>query len=112
VFATSVLLGVVTLLTLVPTIALITFFAGRLQPQWRKVHDLHGAMTTVIQENIAGVRVVKAFAKESAQVKQFRDKKEVFLGTLLDTVNYLATRVPFAQFVFGLGLPLALVLDG
>src|SRR5439155_1743903 len=63
-------------------------------------------------ENIAGVRVVKAFAKESAQVKKFRDKKEVFLGTLLDTVNYWAARVPFAQFVFGLGLPLALWIGG
>ena len=85
IFATSAALGVLTLLTLVPTIALIAFFAGKLQPQWRKVHDLHGAMTTVIQENIAGVRVVKAFAKESAEVKKFRDRKELFLGTLLDT---------------------------
>src|SRR5256885_7942304 len=112
IFATSAALGAVTLLTLVPTIALIALFASKLQPQWRKVHDLHGAMTTVIQENIAGVRVVKAFAKESAQVKKFRDKKEVFLGTLLDTVNYWAARVPFAQFIFGLGLPLALWIGG
>src|SRR6266550_222660 len=63
IFATSAALGFLTVLTLVPTIALIAYFAGKLQPQWRKVHDLHGAMTTVIQENIAGVRVVKAFAK-------------------------------------------------
>jgi ATP-binding cassette, subfamily B, multidrug efflux pump len=112
IFATSAVLGVLTLLTLVPTIALIAFFASKLQPQWRKVHDLHGAMTTVIQENIAGVRVVKAFAKESAEVKKFRDRKEMFLGTLLDTVNYWAARVPFAQFIFGLGLPLALWIGG
>src|SRR5256884_2032731 len=112
IFATSAALGAVTLLTLVPTIALIALFAARLQPQWRKVHDLHGAMTTVIQENIAGVRVVKAFARESAEVKKFRDKKEVFLGTLLDTVNYWAARVPFAQFIFGLGLPLVLWIGG
>src|SRR6266436_1651101 len=105
-------LGALTLGTMAPTIALIAYFAGKLQPQWRKVHDLHGAMTTVIQENIAGVRVVKAFAKESAEVKKFRDKKELFLGTLLDTVNYWAARVPFAQFIFGLGLPLALWIGG
>src|SRR5437667_1175435 len=112
IFAASAALGAVTLATMVPTIGLIAFFAARLQPQWRKVHDLHGAMTTVIQENIAGVRVVKAFARESAEVKKFRDKKEVFLGTLLDTVNYWAARVPFAQFIFGLGLPLALWIGG
>src|SRR5439155_8133064 len=59
-----------------------------------------------------GVRVVKAFAKESAEVKRCRDRKEMFLGTLLDTVNYWAARVPFAQFIFGLGLPLALWAGG
>src|SRR5216117_693595 len=112
IFATSAALGVLTLLTLVPTIALITFFASKLQPRWRKVHDLHGAMTTVIQENIAGVRVVKAFAKETAEIEKFRSRKELFLSTLLDTVNYWAARVPFAQFVFGLGLPLALWVGG
>ena len=112
IFATSAALGAVTLLTLIPTIALIAFFAGKLQPQWRKVHDLHGAMTTVIQENIAGVRVVKAFAKESAEVEKFRDRKDVFLGTLLGTVNYWAARVPFAQFIFGLALPLVLWTGG
>src|SRR5437867_3299045 len=96
IFATSAALGAVTLLTMVPTIMLIALFASRLQPQWRRVHDLHGAMTTVIQENIAGVRVVKAFAREAAEIDKFRDRKDQFLGTLLDTVNYWAARVPFA----------------
>src|SRR6266446_4119297 len=105
-------LGALTLGTMAPTIALIAFYAGKLQPQWRNVHDLHGAMTTVIQENIAGVRVVKAFAKESAEISKFRDRKDVFLGTLTKTVNYWATRVPFAQFIFGLGMPLILWAGG
>jgi len=112
IFATSAQLGAVTLLTLAPTVALVAVFAGKLQPHWRQVHDLHSAMTTVIQENIAGVRVVKAFAKESAEVNKFRDRKEVILTPLLDTVNYWAARVPFAQFIFGLGVPLALWIGG
>jgi len=112
IFRISPLLGALALGTMVPTIALIAFYAGKLQPQWRNVHDLHGAMTTVIQENIAGVRVVKAFAKESAEVTKFRDRKDVFLGTLMKTVNYWATRVPFAQFIFGLSMPLVLWVGG
>ena len=112
IFRISPMLGALTLGTMLPTIALIAFYAGKLQPQWRQVHDLHGAMTTVIQENIAGVRVVKAFAKEAAEVTKFRHRKDVFLGTLMKTVNYWATRVPFAQFLFGLSLPLVLWLGG
>ncbi len=112
ILAISPLLGAVALVILIPTITLIAFYAGKLQPQWRKVHDLHGAMTTVIQENIAGVRVVKAFAKESAEVQKFSRKREAFLNTLTETVNYWASRIPVAQFLFGLGLPLVLWLGG
>jgi len=112
IFAISPLLAGLAFVTLVPTVGLIAYYAGRLQPQWRQVDDLHGAMTTVIQENIAGVRVVKAFAREASEVSRFRDRKEVFLNTLMKTVNYWAARVPFAQFVFGLGLPLVLWVGG
>ncbi|MCI0539519.1 MAG: hypothetical protein L0Z50_30275 [Verrucomicrobiales bacterium] len=71
IFLISPRLGVVALATAVPTVALISFYAAKLQPKWRHVHDLHGAMTSVVQESIAGVRVVKAFAHESAQVTSF-----------------------------------------
>jgi ATP-binding cassette subfamily B protein len=112
IYATSAALGWITLLTMLPTIGLIGFYASRLQPQWRAVHDLHGAMTSVVQENIAGVRVVKAFARETSEISKFRGKTDMFLNTLLRTVNYWAARVPFAQFVFGLSLPLVLWVGG
>lgn len=112
IFATSALLGGLTLATIVPTVALITFYAARLRPKWRQVHDLRSAMTTVIQENIAGVRVVKAFAREAGEVEKFRQKKDDFMGTLMTTINYWAARVPLAQFVFGLSVPLVLWAGG
>lgn len=112
IFSASALLGWITLATVLPTIALIMFYASKLQPKWRQVHDLHGAMTTVIQENIAGVKVVKAFAKESAEIQKFRGKKDAFMETLMSTVNYWASRVPFAQFIFGLSMPLILWAGG
>ena len=112
IFLISPALGGVALLTMLPTVALISFYASKLQPQWRNVHDLHGAMTTVIQENIAGVRVVKAFAKEQTEISKFRGRKDTYLNTLLDTVNYWASRVPRAQFLYGLSMPLALWIGG
>src|ERR1051325_1000925 len=107
IFLINPALGVVALLTVGPTVALISFYASKLPPQSRNVHDLHGAMTTVIQENIAGVRVVKAFAKEQTEIDKFRGRKENYLGSLLQTVNYRTSRVPRAQFLYGLSTPLA-----
>src|SRR5688500_6471058 len=105
-------LALITLATVAPTAALLTYYARKLQPQWRKVHDLHGEMTTVVQENIAGVRVVKAFAKENAEIQKFTRKRDLYLETMLRTVNYWSTRVPAAQFLFGLTLPLVLWQGG
>ncbi|MFM7817388.1 MAG: ABC transporter transmembrane domain-containing protein, partial [Verrucomicrobiota bacterium] len=62
VFLVSAPLGFIALGSMLPTVVAMGYFAIRLQPRWRRVHDRHGAMSTVIQENIAGVRVVKAFA--------------------------------------------------
>ena len=109
---TSPRLGLMTLLALVPTVATMAWFAAQLQPRWRRVHERHGAMSTVIQENIAGVRVVKAFARESAEITKFRSRRADFLKELAEAVNYWAARVPFAQFLFGLAVPLTLWIGG
>jgi len=109
---TSPPVGLAILFTLVPTVGLIAYFARQLYPQWRKAHDLHGEMTTVIQENIAGVRVVKAFAREPDEIAKFRDRRDAFVSTVLATIHAWANRVPFAQFVFGLSMPLALWIGG
>ncbi|MEN9776559.1 MAG: hypothetical protein RJB04_314, partial [Verrucomicrobiota bacterium] len=109
---TSPRLGLMTLLALVPTVATMAWFAAQLQPRWRRVHERHGAMSTVIQENIAGVRVVKAFARESAEITKFRARRAEFLKELAEAVNYWAARVPFAQFLFGLAVPLTLWIGG
>ena len=112
IFITSPRLGLMTLLALVPTVASMAWFAAQLQPRWRRVHERHGAMSTVIQENIAGVRVVKAFARESAEITKFRSRRTDFLKELSEAVNYWAARVPFAQFLFGLAVPLTLWIGG
>jgi ATP-binding cassette subfamily B multidrug efflux pump len=112
IFSISPALGAAALATMGPTVALIAYYASRLQPRWREVHDLHSAMTTVVQENIAGVRVVKAFAREQSEISKFRDRKETYLKHLLHTVNYWASRVPFAQFIYGLSMPLVLWIGG
>ncbi len=112
IFLINQTLGWLTLGALVPTVMAMAYFAIRLQPRWRRVHDRHGEMSTVIQENIAGVRVVKAFAREADEISKFRARKEAFLAELTSTVNYWAARVPLAQFLFGLGVPLVLWVGG
>jgi ATP-binding cassette subfamily B protein len=108
----SPICGLITLVTLVSTVSLIVYCARQLHAHWRKTHDLNAEMTTTIQENIAGVRVVKAFARERDEVSKFRGRRDAFVAQFLATVNYWAGRVPMAQFIFGLSMPLVLWIGG
>ncbi|MDZ4279071.1 MAG: ABC transporter ATP-binding protein [Dehalococcoidia bacterium] len=51
----------------------------RLRPIWMKVQDLQGRLGTVLQENLSGMRVVKAFAREQYEsVKFAKEAKDLF----------------------------------
>ncbi|MEX0785664.1 MAG: ABC transporter ATP-binding protein [Dehalococcoidia bacterium] len=51
----------------------------RLRPIWLQVQDLQGRMGTVLQENLSGIRVVKAFAREQQEsVKFAKEAKDLF----------------------------------
>ncbi len=43
----------------------------RLRLMWRKVQDETGQLTTVLQENLSGVRVVKGFGAEDYEISKF-----------------------------------------
>ncbi|HEY5751650.1 MAG TPA: ABC transporter ATP-binding protein [Chthoniobacterales bacterium] len=105
-------LGVAACCVLAPAIGLLAFYSRKLHPLWRQVHDRYSEMTTVIQENIAGVRVVKAFASEEREIEKFRARNAVFIDAVTRTINFWAARVPMAQFFFGLGVPVILWLGG
>ncbi len=55
------------------------FVALRLRPIWMRIQDLQGRMGAVLQENLSGMRVVKAFAQEQQESKKFsREAKHLF----------------------------------
>jgi len=64
----------------VPLVAAIsTRMTLRLRPVWLQVQDLMGRLSTVIQENLSGMRVVKAFSREDYENRKFeREAKSLF----------------------------------
>lgn len=59
------------------------YFFGRIQKEFRKADEAEAEMSTVIQENLTGIRVVKAFSMENFEIDKF-DKKNLKYKTLLD----------------------------
>ena len=64
------------------------YISLKLRPIWMEVQNLQGRLGTVLQENLSGMRVVKAFAREDVEsVKFAKEAKDLF------TVSYEANRI-------------------
>ncbi len=67
-------------LAFVPVVAVQAgWVALWMRPLWTKVQDQHGRIATVLQENLTGMRVVKAFSREEHEQAKFdRETQELF----------------------------------
>ena len=63
-----------------PAIAVISILTQmKLRPIWTRVQDQQGRMSTVLQENLSGMRVVKSFAREAFESAKFwKEIKSLF----------------------------------
>jgi ABC-type multidrug transport system fused ATPase/permease subunit len=63
-----------------PIIAAVSIWnSSRLRPIWTRIQDEQGRMSTVLQENLSGMRVVKSFAREGFEsLKFWKEIKPLF----------------------------------
>jgi ATP-binding cassette subfamily B protein len=53
-----------------------TLVMGRLRTMWTRVQEVMGQLVTVLQENLVGIHVVKAFASEEYEKKKYERKAQ------------------------------------
>ncbi len=51
-------------------------FFKRVQGSFKKTDEAEGAMTATLQENLTGIRVVRAFARQQFEIERFRAKND------------------------------------
>jgi ATP-binding cassette subfamily B protein len=70
-FTTDWQLALIVLVLVPLTFGLFGFFASRARPLFRRIQQRLADLNTVLQENLAGVRVVKAFAREAYEAQRY-----------------------------------------
>ncbi|GAC1640981.1 MAG: ABC transporter ATP-binding protein [Ktedonobacteraceae bacterium] len=85
-FRLDVSLALVTLIS-VPILLYLAFeVTKRLRPLWLQAQNGMGDLSTVMQESLAGVRVVKSFAREEFEIDKFGSKnmevRELNMGAM------------------------------
>ena len=103
-FSMNALLTVIFLLMIPPIAIVFAIFVRRLMPLSRTVQQKLDALNTVLQENLAGIRIVKAFARESYEEDRFLKRNQDFLSRNIDLLKIFSTFFPLIFFFANLGV--------
>ena len=74
-------------------------FSRRIRPMYRRVQDQIARVAGLIQENVSGVRVVKAFGREREEMARFDDGNQQLYRDYLDAAREQAVNAPFIDFL-------------
>ena len=97
----------------VPFVIVISYRYGRrARPAIQETQQRIGELTADAEENISGVRVVKAFARESRQLARFRNTVDRVFSQAMVATRLEATYNPVIGFLPQLGLAAILLLGG
>ncbi|MFJ5218958.1 ABC transporter ATP-binding protein [Streptomyces sp. NPDC088354] len=83
-------LGLILLVPVVPLVFLCAYFEARYQQASRLAQDQVGDLTTLVEESVLGIRIIKAFGRHRSQAEAFRRQSRELRGTELRKARLLA----------------------
>ena len=95
-----------TLLLLIPMplVSLTVKILGeQIHKRFEKIQEFFSDITARAQENLTGVRVVRAYAQEDAEIEQFQELNREYAKRNLQLVKFAAAMRPLLFFFIGLG---------
>ncbi|HSH05801.1 MAG TPA: ABC transporter ATP-binding protein [Anaerolineae bacterium] len=110
-----------TLIALGPILILAfytTRFGSIVRPMFKKIQEQMGVLSSVMQESMTGIRVVKAFAREPHELHKFDEQNDEWFQRRFRLIKAWADNWPFFTFLVNLSIALVLwfgapqVLDG
>ncbi|MFF7771965.1 ABC transporter ATP-binding protein [Streptomyces massasporeus] len=84
-------LGLVVLGPAIPLMVTCMVFEKRYAKVARRAQDQVGDLTTVVEESVLGIRIIKGFGRHRSQARAFRDLSKTLRGTELRKARLLAT---------------------
>jgi ATP-binding cassette subfamily B protein len=87
----------------IPVIAgLVQFFGQRIHVRFKSVQDNFGDISARVQENLAGVRVVRAFTQEHNEIENFKRMNREYVNRNRSLIRLTATFYPMLHALIGI----------
>lgn len=98
-FLTNSRLALIMLIVIPVVFALFMIIASFIRPMFLAVREKLDKLNNVLQENLAGAKVVRAYTRQDNEIEKFTDKNENFLKNSLKVGYLLSAAFPFLFFV-------------
>jgi len=96
-------LALVALVFIPPSMVVLGYFMQVVRPMFSVIQERLGMLNVVLQENISGARLVKAFGREAHEEARFAVKNESLLEMNLKSVVAMASSFPIIFLINNLG---------
>jgi ATP-binding cassette subfamily B multidrug efflux pump len=111
-FITDSRLALMILPVLLGTVGVILFFVSRMGPLFMTVQKKLDRLNTVLQENIAGVRLVKAFVRAEYEGERFAESNEDYTERNIRVMRFMATLSPAMSIFVNIGMVVVIWAGG
>ena len=111
-FATNPRLASVILALLPVTLVLVTVFVRTVQPLFTRVQEKLEYLNQVMQENLTGIRVVKAFVRRDYEGHRFDEANRELYGTQLRVAQLLSIFFPLIMSLMNIGTVVIIYYGG
>ncbi len=97
----------------IPLVIVLVTIMGRLvQRRFRRVQETFAAVSDRVQEDISGIRVIKAYAQEEEEAERFETLNRRSRRVNLDMVKVSASMRPMVMLLFGISFTISLIYGG
>jgi len=103
-FATDWQLALIILVLVPLTFGVFAFFARKARPLFMQIQQRLADLNTVLQENLVGVRVVKAFARETHEAQRYAHANQNLFDLNMVVGRLVATALPLVFLIANLAL--------
>ncbi|MFU7515609.1 ABC transporter ATP-binding protein [Clostridium sp. HCS.1] len=88
------------MLLIAPMIGFLTFkMSKEISPTFYNIREAYSRLNSVVQENISGNRVVRAFGREEFEINKFTKENENYKNRNLDTIRVTKKYIPKLEFL-------------
>lgn len=100
------------MLLVTPLIGILTYkMSNEISPTFHNIREAYSKLNSVVQENISGNRVVRAFGREQFEIDKFNIENKNYKEKNLDTINVTKKYIPKLEFLSN-SLSVVMILVG